>query len=538
MRRLIPVIAVLAAFGLGLLLRGGDGGPGTAGPAAGAPAEAVIWTCSMHPQIRLPKPGKCPICFMDLIPVETGYRTDDLGPRTLQLSPAAVALAEIQTTMVERRAVEANLRLIGKIGYDETRYRTIAAWFPGRIDTLFVDFTGTRVAEGQALASVYSPELFAAQGELLSAVSAADRLQQSPDPAMRSTAAATVVSARERLRLWGLTDAQIAGVESRGAPLRHQHIFSPLGGVVVHKNAAEGMYVSTGSPLFTVADLSTVWLEVAAYESDLPWLRTGQTITFGVPAVPGRSFQGKVVFIDPVLDGKTRTARVRADVDNADGALKPGMFVTASLAAPLGRPKAGPMADQDLPLVIPASAPLLTGKRAVVYVQVPDQDRPTFEGREVVLGPRAGDAYIVVSGLAEGEMVVTKGNFKIDSALQIQAKPSMMSPGGSPQLPPGSRNVRSAGFLQGTTQGCAAGLPRSAEGPGRRRRRRRGARGRRRGPGAGRRGHDPVGRCGPHRLDEDPGRTALGIRGRGEGPRHQGAAGGPARIERHPVGGP
>ena len=389
----------------------------------------------MHPQIHLPRPGKCPICFMDLIPLEDSQ--EELGPRSLVLSAAAAALAEIQTVPVERRRATAEVRLLGKVDYDETGYRTISAWTAGRIDTVFVDFTGAAVRRDEPLISLYSPELYAAQAELFNALKAARELQASDNQIIRQTAEATVASVRERLRLRGLTNEQIAGIERRESPSQHLTIRSPLGGIVVHKNAVEGMYVQTGSPIYTVADLSHVWAVFDAYESDLPWLQKGQAIDFSVAALPGRTFSGSIVFIDPILDQKTRTVKVRLDVDNSDGLLKPGMFVHAVVNAALsadGRSATGKSRGEE-PLVIPASAPLITGKRAVVYVRLPDRQQPTFEGREVVLGARAGDSYLVESGLREGELVVVKGNFKIDSALQIQAKPSMMSPAGGLPLP-------------------------------------------------------------------------------------------------------
>jgi Cu(I)/Ag(I) efflux system membrane fusion protein len=241
-----------------------------------------------------------------------------------------------------------------------------------------------------------------------------------------------------------------------------------MGGTVIHKYATEGMYVNTGTPIYTLADLSRLWVKLDAYESDLSWIRYGQEVEFSTEAYPGQVFKGKISFRDPVLNAKTRTVKVRVNVDNPDGKLKPEMFVRAVLRARVAQggavmhpdlagkwicpmhpsvvkdqPDTCDICGMDLvateslytaarepnepPLVIPATAPLITGKRAVVYVRIPDANKPTFEGREVVLGPRAADYYLVREGLAEGEVVVTNGNFKIDSALQIQAKPSMMS---------------------------------------------------------------------------------------------------------------
>ncbi len=431
-KRILPVVGIVAAFLLGLALRdGGDASGPAATPAAtaaadSATAEATIWTCAMHPQIRLHHPGKCPICFMDLIPLKAGLGADE-GPRTLVMTAAAAALADVRTAAVERRPAHAEVRLIGTVVPAETRTRTITSRVAGRLDTLFVDFTGTAVRRGEPLASIYSPELVAAQTELLSAVQAARALGPDTSDLMRSTTDATVTAARRRLHLWGLDDDQIAAVQKRGTAGDHLQVRATLAGVVLHKDAVEGMYVKEGTPLYTVADLGKVWVEMEAYESQLPYVHLGQDVTFTAPALPGRELAGRVVFVDPVLSDRKRTVRLRLEADNADGMLKPGMYVHAVVAAPVGG---------AMPLVIPATAPLITGKRAVVYVKLPDREHPTFVGREVVLGPRAGDVYVVDSGLAEGDQVVVKGNFKIDSALQIQAKPSMMSPAAADSAPP------------------------------------------------------------------------------------------------------
>jgi membrane fusion protein, copper/silver efflux system len=424
LRRVFLGVAILAAFGLGFVLRGGGGSaPDDSLHEHQADSGKTIWTCSMHPQIKLPKAGQCPLCFMDLIPLESGDE-EDLGPRVLVLTETAVALAEIQTTRVESRQMDSQVPLTGKVDFDETLYRVISARVPGRLDTLFVDYTGVRVAKGQRLASLYSPDLFAAQWELLNAVKAESEYKDSSNNFMRETAAATVASAKERIRLWGLSDAQIERIISRGKALDHLDIISPLSGVVVHKAAMEGLYVKTGTSIYTVADLSRVWVTLNAYESDIALLQTGQTLDFTVKALPGREFSGDIIFIDPILDSKTRTIQIRVEVDNKDGALKPGMFVNA-VANGLVTSSSG----NGNPLVIPATAPMITGERAVVYVRLPNHEKPTFDGRVVQLGSRVGDHYVVKSGLQEGDMVVTKGNFKIDSALQIQAKPSMMNPG-------------------------------------------------------------------------------------------------------------
>lgn len=463
---------ILAAFLAGYLFRPAPQTPDTHEEYAAAPAKQTWWTCSMHPEIRLPNPGLCPKCHMELIPMEDGSR-DDEAPRTLAVSEHARRLMDIETAPVQRLYPEAVVRMVGKVDYDETKMASISAWVPGRLDRLFVDYTGVTVQKGDHMVSLYSPELYSAQEELLQARKAATGMEQSNSSLIRDITQSTVEAARDKLRLWGLTPEQIAQIEQSGKADDHVTIYAPIGGVVIQKDALEGQYVQTGTKIYTIADLSQVWVYLDAYESDLERLRYGQPVEFTTVSYPGEVFRGTISFIDPVLNDRTRTVRVRVNVPNSEGKLKPKMFVRATVKAriaeggrimdkhlagkwicpmhpeivrdepgtcnicgmPLVRAETLGYVDEDAsdarkPLVIPASAPLITGTRAVVYVEVPDREKPTFEGREIVLGPRAGDWYIVRSGLREGERVVVKGNFKIDSSLQIQAKPSMMSPEG------------------------------------------------------------------------------------------------------------
>lgn len=389
--------------------------------------EEVVWTCSMHPQIQLPESGQCPICFMDLIPLKTGEDQGgtDVSLRQMRLSDEARKLAQIQEAPVTRKVLETTTSLLGSVTYDESRYRTITSRMGGRIDHLYINTTGTEVEKGRPMARIYSPELIAAQAELIQAVKAQQRLGKSSLELIRKSARQTVTSAREKLHLLGLSRTQIDAIVKRGTVTEHTTLFAPQAGIVLEKLVNEGQYVSTGTPVYTVADLSRVWVVLEAYEQDLPWIETGATVQFTTKAHPGRVFTGRVTYIDPVVDPKTRTVDIRLEVPNPDRVLKPGMFVHAE-----HRPQRGKNQDVE-ELVIPESAPLLTGKRAVVYVAVPDREG-TYEGREVVLGRRGDGVYVVRSGLKEGEMVVTRGNFKIDSALQIMARPSMMTPGDSP----------------------------------------------------------------------------------------------------------
>ena len=476
-RKSAIVLLVILAVGLGYVAGRSGSDHAARPPTAAAKTESETakpkwWTCSMHPQIHRPKPGRCPICGMELIPLK-GDSADDAGMRQFTTSEASRKLMDIQTSRVMRRFVTANINMVGRVDYDETRVGYITAWVPGRLDRLYVDYTGIPVKKGDHMVYLYSPELLSAQEELLQAKKAVGNLERSSIALIRESAQATVEAAREKLRLWGLTQAQVAEIEKRGTASDHMTIYAPMGGIVIHKNAQEGMYVKTGARIYTIADLNHVWVRLDAYESDLMWLRYGQEVEFTMESYPGEVFKGQISFIDPFLNPKTRTVKVRVNVPNRHGKLKPGMFVRATVRAdvasggqvmdpalagkwmcpmhpevikdeagkcdichmPLVRTEslgyvAARESESAKPLVIPAGAPLVTGRRAVVYVQLPDRKRPTFEGREIVLGPRAGDYYIVRHGLNEGELVVTQGNFKIDSALQISAKPSMMTPEG------------------------------------------------------------------------------------------------------------
>ena len=493
---------LLAVFLLGFWIGTTHGG--------GEPAatEAQVWTCSMHPQVRQPEPGDCPICSMELIPAEDPRKKpekkkkyacsmfcvppldapgkcpvcgmdmvevggEDTGPGNaprLRTSERARKLAEIRTTAVERKFVTAVIRMVGKVDFDETRKKTLTAWVPGRIDRLYADYTGLEVKKGDELASLYSPDLISAQEELVQALKAAKDFDKSTQPLMKKTARDMVAAARKKLRNLGLTPDQVAAVEASGKASDHVIIHAPLSGIVVDKNAQEGMYVRTGTRIYTIADLSWVWVKLDVYESDLAWIRYGQQVEFETEAYPGDVFRGRIAFIDQVLTARTRSVKVRVSVANPDGRLKPDMFVRARVRSRIAA--GGRVMDPDLagkwisprhpeiikdeagvcdrcgidlvraedlgyvlmdpdtieaPLVIPASAPLITGKRAVVYVEV-EGEAGVFEGREIGLGGRAGDSYLVRWGLEEGDMVVVNGAFKIDSAIQIRAGRSMMNP--------------------------------------------------------------------------------------------------------------
>ncbi len=446
--------------------------PAASSDDAPAAAEKQVWTCSMHPQIKLPHKGLCPICAMDLIPLATDGHSDSfVNPATLSFSENAQALMEIEVAVAQRKFVTADVRMTGKIDYNETRLSNITAWTSGRLDKLYVDYTGVPVKKGDHMVYMYSPDLISAQEEFLGAAAAAKNIAAGDSKSVRDMTKMMADAAREKLLLLGLTPEQVRQIETDGKVSDHLTIYAPTGGIVIQKDAVEGMYVQTGTKIYTVADMSKLWANLDAYESDMEWLRYGQQVKFTSVSYPGHEFEGVISFIAPFLNERTRTVKVRLDVDNSDGRLKPGMFIKAVVKAEVaaggrvmdaglagkwicpmhpeivkksadscdicGMPlvtteSLGYVSDDtsefEKPLVIPVSAALVTGTRAVVYVKLPDTEKPTYEGREVVLGPRAGDYYIIRGGLTEGELVVVKGNFKIDSSLQIMAAPSMMNP--------------------------------------------------------------------------------------------------------------
>jgi len=476
--RLVLVVILVAVFLLGFWWRGlftpvstAEVEIDTQEKAPAVKQKKTVWICSMHPHIRLFKPGVCNICNMDLVPVSDSDDGDTAEVRQLSVSENARKLMEVETVPVERKLVTATIRMVGKVDYDETRLAYITARVPGRLDRLFADYTGVPVKKGEHLVSIYSPELYSAQEELIRAFKMVKDVRENQSGNMREFAKDTLNAAREKLRLWGLSAQQISSVEKSGKVSDHMTIYAPTGGIVIQKNAVKDMYVEEGTRIYTIADMSQLWVKLDAYESDLEWLRYGQKVEFTTVSYPGEIFRGTISFMDPILNERTRTVKIRVNVANAEGKLKPEMFVKAMVRAQVAA--AGKIMDADLagkwicpmhpdivknksgecdlcemplvtaeslgyvsddpgraekPLVIPVTAALVTGKRAVVYVQLPGRDKPTFVGREIVLGPRAGDYYLVPRGLREGERVVVKGNFKIDSALQIMAKPSMMTP--------------------------------------------------------------------------------------------------------------
>lgn len=375
-------------------------------------SEATIWTCSMHPQIKMDKPGKCPICSMDLIPLKNNAGNDEstYSPDEIVLTQSAAKLAQIETMEVVEGMPMKSVFLQGKIQADERNISELTSRFSGRIEKLYVNFTGQNVKKGEKLATIYSPELVTAQRELLESV------------AFKQSRPSLYKAARGKLKLWDLTEKQINNIEENGEPTLYFDVVSPITGTVMMRHVALGDYVKEGTELFKLADLRKVWVMLDAYESDLPWINLNDKVNFTVQALPGNNFNAKVSYIDPFLDPKTRVAKVRLEVKNMNQQLKPEMFVNAHIESQI--------ANKSDKIIIPKTAILWTGKRSVVYVLNPNTKNPAFKYREIVLGPEAGSFYVIDSGLNVGEQIAVNGVFKIDAASQLQGLPSMMNPDG------------------------------------------------------------------------------------------------------------
>ena len=368
-------------------------------------SEVTIWTCSMHPQIRRNEPGKCPICGMDLIPLIQNNTPADSG--AVHFTKEAAELANVLTSVVTREKPIMEVRLYGKVQADERLLQSQTAHIPGRIEKLLVNFTGEMVHKGQTLALIYSPELITSQQELLEAAKTKDSQPEIYE------------AAKERLRQWKLTESQIASIESSGSIQNNFEVFSNTTGIVSARRVNNGDYITQGTVLYDIADLSRVWIMFDAYESDLAFLSKGDKIFFTIQAFPGTNFSGNILFIDPVIDPVTRVSKVRVEVGNQSGKLKPEMFATGIVKANLD--------EYRNELVIPKSAVLWTGKRSIVYVKQTGSDEPIFNLREIELGPMLGNSFVVLGGLSEGEEIVTQGAFSIDAAAQLEGKPSMMN---------------------------------------------------------------------------------------------------------------
>jgi len=385
---------------------------GNKGQAEPAPSQTTsqvderIWTCSMHPQIRQNETGLCPICEMDLITLESNSSDN---PLVLEMSESAVALANIQTTVIGSTSSVMNkpITLNGRIKQDERRISSQVSHVPGRIEKLYISFTGEEVEKGQKLAEVYSPELITAQRELIEASNMKDNN-------------ALLEAARNKLRYWKIPEQTIKEIESSGTSREMFPVYATESGVVSKRKVSIGDHVDSGGILFELINLERLWVLFEVYEKDLANIKLGQQIDFTSTSYPAKKFSARIGFIDPVIDPQTRVAMLRTDISNKGRILKPDMFVTGILSASKNTSK-------DEKLSVPKSAVMWTGKKSVAYVKLKETEIPSFEFREIELGEAIGDHYIVISGLEQGDEVVSNGSFVIDAAAQLNNQASMMN---------------------------------------------------------------------------------------------------------------
>ncbi len=382
-----------------------------------------LWTCSMHPQIRMEKPGKCPICGMTLIPLDTSTsgNSENIAANEIVMNEEAYQLANIQTTLVEKSSANKEIRLLGKVKPDERRLYAQVSHIPGRIERLYLNFTGEKVSVGQRIVRIYSPELISAQKELFEAIRSREVYPQ------------LYTASRNKLKLWKLSDKQIESIESSGTVQEQIDILSDYSGYVMSRNVELGDYIMTGGNLYDIANLNTVWVMFEAYEADIPWIHINDKVSFTIQAIPGKTFEGKITYVDPFVSSSTRVAKVRVEVNNPGNKLLPEMYASGIIQAKIK--------GLENSIIIPKSAVLWTGKRSVVYVKVPHEKTISFVYREITLGQDMGQFYTVQDGLEEGETVATNGVFRIDASAQLLGQKSMMNPEGTKGATGGMANM-------------------------------------------------------------------------------------------------
>lgn len=363
------------------------------------------WTCSMHPQVRKTEAGDCPICGMDLIPLDDS--ASETNHDIIEMSASARKLAQIQTTAVQIGPIERTLQLSGETRSNPELLFTQSSHIPGRIESLAVNYTGQFVERGQEIARIYSPELINAQQELIEALSMEE---QQPEFAL---------AARQKLKSWKLTDAQIDALANKKDSVESFSIYSEASGFVSKLLVRRGDYIRAEAPFFELSDLSDVWVELDIYEQDFAWISVGTKVEFSTSAFPANTYTGSIFHIDPAIDSQSRVARALAKVENPGFQLKPGMLVRSTVY--------GKRSDLKTGLLVPKSAVMWTGRRSLVYQVYQTDEMVGYLMREVRLGPDLGDHYVVETGLRQDDEVVINGAFSIDAAAQLLGKPSMMN---------------------------------------------------------------------------------------------------------------
>jgi len=405
-------LIAMGAIGFGIGRMGGGG-------EQAATAEEQLWTCPMHPDYITDRPGSCPICGMDLVPMERGGETAAGGESdgamaetveglsTVHLTEAKRQLSGVTTVEAQVRGVHPTVETVGIVKADETSMRTVNAKVGGWVERLFVDFEGAQISAGQPMLTIYSPQLHQTQQEYVAALGAQARLASSEFPEVARTGRQMVESAERRLRLWDIPQSDIDRLRRGGEPRRTMTLYAPVSGIVVNRMVEAGMEIKPGAPLLHVADLSSVWVEADIYEQDLNLVEPGQIATVTFAAYPGESWNGRIEYVYPYLEGQTRTMKARLSLQNPGGKLKPEMYGEVRLAGSEGHV-----------LAVPADAVINTGERRIVYVEA--QER-VYEPREVETGAETDGWVEVLSGLNEGDKVVERGLFMIDSESRLRA---------------------------------------------------------------------------------------------------------------------
>lgn len=468
-----PVIFLICGTmlfaGLGLMQRlglisSGASGSGTASVSSGATAEYICPMMCTPPQSQ---PGRCPVCAMELVVASSGGSKGD--SQSVEIAPAARRIANIQTAEASFQTASRTIRAVGQLQYDEASLKTISAYVAGRLDRLYADFTGVVVKKGEPLALVYSPELYSAQVEFLLAKRSVAQASPQTLESIVSANRNLYENARKQLIELGMTDAQIDELEARGKADSRLHLYSPMSGTVIQKLAVEGQYVKASDRIYQLADLSKVWLMLELFPEDAANICYGQKVEAEVQSLPGKKFSGRVAFVDPNVDERTRTIGVRVALPNQEGLLKIGDLATAYLQIAIApgtekrlydpelasrwmsprypneifdQPGTCPLSGMELVpashygftdvpqgesqvVSIPRSAVLMTGKNSVAYVEA---EPGRFELRRVVAGHQSGDQVVIHEGIEPGEKVAVRGNFLIDSQMQLAGNPSLINP--------------------------------------------------------------------------------------------------------------
>ena len=470
----VVAVGALLLFLIGLAQRtewvtadGFSGGKGNASVESASGGEDRRFICPMMCTPPSTEPGRCPVCAMELVEATSGGGGDGIS---VTIEPSARRLVGIQTAMSRMGQVTRTIRTIGSIDFDESRLATISAYIDGRLEKLYADYVGVEVSTGDDLALLYSPQLYSAQTEFVTSLdgSSSSRFQIGDSNLQEM--------ARENLSELGMTTEQIEELQKSRKPQSRIRIKSPQSGTVIEKTAVEGDYVKTGQKLYRIADLSSVWLMLDLFPDDAATVRFGQQVEAEVQSTPGEVFTGRVAFIDPTVNKRTRTVRVRVEIMNFDGKLRPGDYATARITVPAiptelvydpalagkyispmhpqvirDEPGNCPLCDMELVptsqlgyasepqpeqrvVTVPRDSVLLTGDSGVIYVET---EPGRFEIRRVTVGPMSDDEAVIIEGLAAGETVATGGNFLIDSQMQLAGNPSLMDPTKAPSYSPG-----------------------------------------------------------------------------------------------------